>query len=76
VRQHASSKPKEQPDGGSDPAPVGNLVEPVGDVVDPVLQPVQPVVEQVESTLDPVLQAVPQLPAVELPELDTELELP
>jgi RNA polymerase sigma-70 factor, ECF subfamily len=76
VRNNGVSEPKEQTGGGSEPAPVGNVVEQVGDVVDPVLQPVQPVVEQVESTLDPVLQAVPQLPAIELPELDTQLQLP
>jgi RNA polymerase sigma-70 factor (ECF subfamily) len=76
VRNHGISKPKEQTDGGSDPAPVGNVVEQVGDIVDPVVDPVQPVVEQVESTLEPLLQAVPQFPAIELPELDTQLQLP
>jgi RNA polymerase sigma-70 factor, ECF subfamily len=81
VRNHGVPEPKDQPGGGSEPAPVGNVVEQVGDIVDPVVDPVQPVVEQVESTLDPVLQAVPplpelQVPAVELPELDAQLELP
>ena len=78
VRNHGVSEPKEQTRGGSDPAPapIGNVVEQVGDIVDPVVEPVQPVVEHVESTLGPALQAVPQLPAIELPELETELQLP
>jgi RNA polymerase sigma-70 factor, ECF subfamily len=76
VRHHGVSKAKEQPGGGSDPAPVGIVVGQAADIVDPVVDPVQPVVEQIESTVEPGLQAVPQLPAIELPELDTELQLP
>jgi RNA polymerase sigma-70 factor (ECF subfamily) len=49
-------------------APADDLVDDVvGGVVEPVLEPVWPLVDELESTLDPVLNGVPQLPQLQLP---------
>lgn len=58
-----------------EPGPANEVLDPaedlvngvVGGVVGPVLEPVKPVVEEVESTLEPVLNLVPELPQLELP---------
>jgi RNA polymerase sigma-70 factor (ECF subfamily) len=79
------SGPGKQPNGGPNPQETplgtvgqqtndfiqqtGGLVEQTGEVLEPIVKPVQ-------ATLDTVLQTAPELPAVELPAVDTQLPLP
>ena len=62
----AESQRSEPPAGPADEV-LNGVVGPVLEPVKPLLEPVKPVVEEVESTLDPVLNLVPELPPLDLP---------
>jgi RNA polymerase sigma-70 factor (ECF subfamily) len=76
-RAPGSGKPKAEPRDVTGPpeSPVGGVIAPaedlvdgvVGGVVQPVLEPVKPALDEVESTLEPVLGLVPELPPLDLP---------